>query len=98
MNVNALFEKLSVDLAASGAREAPVSQGRTLEYDGTPFARLRGERMSFYLPAGTPAEGDALALETSNPAGEPGWVEVDSDDVSQWQRLAEQALTGLRRG
>lgn len=99
MNVDSLFDKLATDLADSGVVE--LSDGRraqgerVLAHEGRPFARLRGEQMSFFMPPGTPGLGDALALETSEPAGDGRWVEVPADDVSEWEDLARQALTGL---
>ena len=98
MNVDALFDKLATDLADAGAAE--LSDGkdsgeRVLARDGRPFARLRGEHMSFLLPPGTPGLGDALALETSAPAGDGRWVEVPTDDVSEWERLARRAFEGV---
>ncbi len=97
MNVDALFEKLATDLADAGAAElsdGKDSSERLLARDGRPFARLRGEHMSFLLPPGTPGLGDALALETSAPAGDGRWVEVPTDDVSEWERLARRAFEG----
>lgn len=101
MNIDALFDKLAVDLEGSGAveqrgAESPSAE-RVLAYEGTPFARLRGETMAFFLPPGAPSLPDALALETSQPAGDGEWVEVSAQDVSQWPILAEQSLTALRR-
>lgn len=99
MNVDALFDKLATDLADSGAVELPADRRergeRVLAHEGRPFARLRGEQMAFFMPRGTPGLGDALALQTSAPAGDGQWVQVPADDVSQWQELAERALAGL---
>lgn len=104
MNIDALFDKLVVDLEASGVAEqghdsesSDRATERVLTYEGTAFARLRGETMAFFMPPGTPSLPDALALETSRPAGDGEWVEVPAQDVSQWPILAEQSLAGLRR-
>lgn len=49
MNINALFDKLLVDLADAGVTEGPVEGGcRFLVHDGVPFARLADERMAFF--------------------------------------------------
>ena len=100
MNIDALFDKLAVDLEGFGVveQERAVGAGeRVLTYEGTPFARLRGETMAFFLPPGAPRLPDALALETSRPAGDGEWVEVPAQDVSQWPILAEQSLHALLR-
>lgn len=93
MNLRALFDRLAVDLEASGAT---VGDEGSLEYEGRPFARFEGEGMSFRLGADSPARQDALGRESASPA-RPGWVHSPASDVAQWPKLAEQALTALRR-
>lgn len=95
--MSALFDKIAVDLESSGVVAARDDEDLPiLTWEGRPFARLVGETMWFLLPTGSPALGDALALDSSRPAGEGAWVEVDASDVSEWPRLAEQALAGVR--
>lgn len=97
MNLDALFDKLAVDLAGAGVTEGRDDAGsRVLQLDGRTFAALRGESMVFFLPPSTPALGDALALVTSRPVGDGTWVEVPGQDLSSWPRLAEQALAAMR--
>lgn len=109
MNVDALFDKLLTDLADAGVQEAsgsgepsepraPGSKTRTriLTSQGRPFARLRGEQMSFFMPPGTPGLPEALSLQNSMPVGDGSWVDVPADDVSEWESLARCALQGLR--
>lgn len=96
MNIHALFDKIAVDLESSGAQVTRDDDGASvLAYDGRDFARLVGERMRFRLPSDSPAAQDAAALRSSTVTDDE-WVEVDSTDVSEWPRLAEQALIGIR--
>ena len=62
-----------------------------------PTLAIWGKNDPFFLPPGAPSLPDALALETSRPAGDGEWVEVPAQDVSQWPILAEQSLHALRR-
>lgn len=97
MNVNALFDKLVVDLSDAGVSEGPRAGGaRFLVHDGVPFARLADERMAFRTPPGTPVHEDAAALETSRELASGQWVEVPAADVSEWERLARRALRTMR--
>lgn len=97
MNFGALFDKLAGDLSGAGVIEARGASGeRVLELDGNPFARLHEEHLAVFLPTGSAALGDALALDSTTPLGD-GWLEVAPDDVSEWPRLAQQALTAVRR-
>lgn len=105
MNVDALFDKLVTDLADAGVEEVsapadPTASGsrgrdRALTRDGREFARLRAEQMSFLLPPGAPGLPEALALESSVPAGDGRWVEVPAEDASEWETLARRALSAL---
>lgn len=97
MNVDALFEKLLVDLASQGVREGADGGARVLESDGAPFARLRDERMAFRFSPGTAALDNARALSSASPTSQAEWVEVGADDVREWPRLAQESLTSLRR-
>lgn len=96
MNMRALFEKLAVDLESHGVVADDGETGPELVFEGRPFARLVGDRLAIYLPPGGAGRDDALALESSRPADDGEWVEVDAGDVSEWPRLAEHSLHDLR--
>ncbi len=97
MNINALFDKLLVDLADAGVTEGPVEGGcRFLVHDGVPFARLADERMAFRTPPGTGVHEEAASLETSRELASGQWVEVPAQDVSEWELLARRALATMR--
>ncbi|WP_312722152.1 hypothetical protein [Mobilicoccus sp.] len=96
MNTTDLFDRMAGELAASGAVEEARDGRRTLTLDGAPFARLVDDGAEVYLPDGSAARADALALPAVSEAG-GGWLTVTDGDVAAWPVLFEQALAGLRR-
>lgn len=94
MDVNALFDKLAVDLAEQGVTSGEEGGHRVLLAGGVPFARLAGDVMSFRAPEGSQTEAAAEALQTSEPLDGP-WQAVPAEDVSQWESLARSALASL---
>ena len=95
MDTNDLFDRMASELAASGVVENAVGATRTLSLDGTAFARLVENGAQVYLPAGSPAREDALALASVTQSAD-GWITVSADDVASWPTLFQQALIGLR--
>ncbi|WP_040156261.1 hypothetical protein [Mobilicoccus massiliensis] len=95
MDTDDLFDRIASELATSGAVEDEAAPTRTLTVDGTPFARLAGDGAEVYLPAGSPARGDALHQHAVSRANR-GWVAVSAEEVSLWPTLFEQALQGVR--
>lgn len=92
MDVQALFDKLRIDLADLGVAETRDDQWvRSLTREGGPFARLGpDERMAFRAVGGGAVRAHADELVTAQDHGD--WVVVSADDVSQWEVLARKAL------
>ena len=96
MDTHDLFDRMASELGNAGAVEESSGGIRTLVFDGTPFARLVEPDAQVYLPEGSPARQDALALPAVSEA-EGGWLTVSEADVAAWPMLFEQALAGVRR-
>lgn len=95
MDTDALFDRMASELEPLGAREDTTASARTLQVEGTAFARLVTDGVEVYLPEGSPARQDALDRRGAADSGQ-GWVFLPSDDVSTWPAVFEQALHGLR--
>jgi hypothetical protein len=102
MDVDALFDEIVDDLAPRGVLSGALFGARSLTFDGTAFACLKGGRLAVKLGAGSPVYAEALALpdgELFDPSGKgrpfKDWVAIAAAQADEWPHYAEAGLLAL---
>ena len=102
MDAEARFDEIVDDLAPRGVLSGALFGARSLTFDGTAFACLKGGHLAVKLGAGRPAHDAALELEGASlfdPSGKgrpfKDWVAVPAAQSEEWGRLAEAGLDAL---
>jgi hypothetical protein len=102
MGVDALFDEIVEDLGPRGVLSGALFGARSLTFDGTAFACLKGGRLAVKLGSGSPLHAEALALpdaELFDPSGKGrpfrDWVAIASTNAAEWPRFAEAGLNVL---
>src|SRR4051812_2308172 len=96
MDVDAVFDGIGEELAPRGVLTGALFGARSLTFDGTAFACVKGGRFAVKLGAGSPLHAQALALPEGklfDPSGKDrpfkDWVEIAPSHSEQWPRYAE---------
>jgi hypothetical protein len=99
---NALFDDIVEDLGPRGVLSGALFGARSLTFDGTAFACLKGGRLAVKLGAGSPLHAEALALpdgELFDPSGKgrpfKDWVTIAASQTAVWPQYAEAGLNAL---
>jgi TfoX/Sxy family transcriptional regulator of competence genes len=99
MDVDAQFDGIVEDLGPRGVSSGALFGARSLTFDGTAFACLKGGRLAVRLDAGSAMHAEALALpdaELFDPSGKgrpfKDWVAIASAQSEHWLRYAEAGL------
>ncbi|MCW2751366.1 MAG: hypothetical protein JWR83_2476 [Aeromicrobium sp.] len=99
MDLDALFDDIVEDLGPRGVLSGALFGARSLTFDGTAFACLKGGRLAVKLGAGTAAYAEALALpdgELFDPSGKgrpfKDWVAIAAAQAARWPHYAEAGL------
>lgn len=102
MDVDALFDDIVDDLAPRGVLPGALFGARSLTFDGTAFACLKGGRLAVKFGAGSAAYAEALGLpdgELFDPSGKgrpfKDWVAIAAAQAVQWPHYAEAGLANL---
>jgi hypothetical protein len=102
MDVDALFDGIVEDLGPRGVLTGAMFGARSLTFDGTAFACLKGGRFAARLGAGSAAHAEALALpdaELFDPSGKgrpfKDWVAISRAQSEHWARYAEAGLEAV---
>ena len=102
MDVDALFDDIVEDLGPRGVLSGALFGARSLTFDGTAFACLKGGRFAVKLGAGSPLHAEALALpegELFDPSGKgrpfKDWVAIAATQSEQWPHYAEAGFNVL---
>jgi hypothetical protein len=105
MDVDALFDGIVEDLGKRGVLSGALFGARSLTFDGTAFACLKGGRLAVKLGAGSALHAEALALpdaELFDPSGKgrpfKDWVAITPAQSEHWTRYAEAALDAVTAG
>jgi hypothetical protein len=103
MTPDARFTALLDDLKMLGVTQSNMFGKRGMMADGSVFARILDDAMSFKLADGSKEHAEALALEGAelwdgHGDGHPfkGWVSVPVSHGDEWGHFAELALRQLR--
>jgi hypothetical protein len=102
MDVDALFDGIVEDLAPRGVLSGALFGARSLTYDGTAFACLKGGRLAVKLGDGSALHVEAMALpdgELFDPSGKgrpfKDWVAIAATQADHWRSYAEAGLANL---
>ena len=99
MDVDAMFDDLVDDLGPRGVLSGALFGARSLTFEGTAFACLKGGCLAVKLGAGTSLHTEALTLSGSelfDPSGKgrpfKDWVAIADAQIKLWPRFAEAAF------
>lgn len=102
MDVDALFDGIVEDLGPRGVLSGALFGARSLTFDGTAFACLKGGSLAVKLDAGSALHAEALALpdaELFDPSGKgrpfKDWVAIASTHSEHWARYAAAGLEAV---